>query len=93
MSSSPIIRKHFLLYGSVQGVGLRCRAYYAARSCGVSGFVRNLYDGSVEIEAEGEERAVYEMLRLIGEGHFIDIERVEEKDIPVHGSHGFRVES
>ena len=91
MSSSPVIRKHFLLYGSVQGVGLRYRAYYAARSCGVSGFVRNLYDGSVEIEAEGEERAVYEMLRLIGEGHFIDIERGEEKDIPVCGSLSFGI--
>ena len=49
------IRRHILFYGWVQGVGFRYRAYYAAMDNGVGGWVRNLPDGSVEAELEGEE--------------------------------------
>ncbi len=40
----------------MQGVGFRYSALKAARSFQVNGFVRNETDGSVYIEAEGEER-------------------------------------
>jgi acylphosphatase len=39
--------------GRVQGVGFRWSASREARSRGIKGFVRNLSDGSVYIEAEG----------------------------------------
>ena len=42
------IRKHIIFHGFVQGVGFRYRMYYTARANGVSGWVRNLYDGTVE---------------------------------------------
>jgi acylphosphatase len=41
--------------GVVQGVGFRWYARQTADRWGVKGFVRNLYDGSVEIYAEGNE--------------------------------------
>lgn len=39
--------------GYVQGVGFRWSALKEARSLGITGFVKNLPDGSVYIEAEG----------------------------------------
>ena len=49
-----MIRKHLLLTGMVQGVGLRYRTKYAASMRGLTGWVRNRMDGSVELEAQGE---------------------------------------
>lgn len=40
--------------GRVQGVGFRYSAVNKARQLGINGYVRNMYDGSVFIEAEGE---------------------------------------
>ena len=48
-----IIRKHFFFKGRVQGVGFRYRAQNAASMYSVTGWVKNLYDGSVEMEAQG----------------------------------------
>jgi acylphosphatase len=39
--------------GQVQGVGFRWRAAHEAWRAGITGFVKNLSDGSVYIEAEG----------------------------------------
>lgn len=86
------IRKHYLLYGSVQGVGLRYRAYYAAQQLGVTGYIRNLDDGSVEMEAEGDREALAKMLEVISSGHFVDIERIEEKNIPLQNDRSFERE-
>lgn len=48
--------------GTVQGVGFRYYTQSLARSLGVKGFVKNLPDGSVEIEAEGEQNILEEMI-------------------------------
>ena len=84
-----MIRRHYLFYGSVQGVGFRYRAYYAARNYGVTGWVRNLDDGSVEMEAEGREEDIEEMLLAIERGTFVQIENMEVRTIPVQGSYSF----
>ena len=44
---------HLYVSGRVQGVGFRFFAINRARRFGISGWVRNLPDGRVEIEAEG----------------------------------------
>lgn len=84
-----MIRRHYIIKGTVQGVGFRYRAYHAAERCGVTGWVRNLYDGSVEMEAEGGPEDIREMFSLIERGPFIDIEDMEIKEIPVQGSRSF----
>jgi acylphosphatase len=51
------MNKHLniLLHGKVQGVGFRWATMKAAHKFGIAGFVRNEPDGSLYIEAEGEE--------------------------------------
>ena len=88
---SKVIRKHIIFYGRVQGVGFRSRAEYAAESYGVSGWVRNLYDGSVEMEAEGTEQSIDNMIIAIERGSYIRIEDMSVKTIPVEGSHYFEI--
>jgi acylphosphatase len=63
-----IRRKHYLLSGRVQGVGFRYFAYRLARELGLRGWVRNLPDGRVEIEAQGEEDSLDQFLLEIKSG-------------------------
>ena len=48
-------RIHIWVSGVVQGVGFRYFTVRQARESGILGWVRNTYDGKVEIVAEGEE--------------------------------------
>lgn len=77
MTEKKIVRKRLTLYGDVQGVGFRYRAYHAAASLRVTGWVRNEWDGSVQMEVQGTEEEIRQMLRLTEEGRFIRIDRVE----------------
>ncbi len=51
-------RVHLLVSGLVQGVAFRAYTVDEARRLGVAGWVRNLADGRVEVEAEGDRRAL-----------------------------------
>ncbi len=51
-------RVHILVSGLVQGVAFRAYTVDEARRLGVAGWVRNLADGRVEVEAEGDRRAL-----------------------------------
>lgn len=78
-----IERRHYIFSGSVQGVGFRYRATYAARGLGITGYVKNLYDGRVEMEVQGDRDSITRMLVEIEDGSFIHIEDMEVKNIPV----------
>ena len=54
--------------GLVQGVGFRYFARRAAQTLGVSGWVRNRPDGSLEVLAEGDEEALHALVRKLREG-------------------------
>ena len=56
--SERFVRARVLIHGHVQGVAYRAFARASALKCGVRGGVRNLTDGGVEIEAEGEQEAI-----------------------------------
>ena len=77
------IRKHMTIYGDVQGVGFRYRAEHAANSLRLTGWVRNEWDGSVEMEVQGEEESIKKLLSMIGQGTYVFIERVVEEVIPL----------
>lgn len=57
-----------LLEGRVQGVGFRWHTRLEARAIGVSGWVRNLEDGSVEAHLEGDADRVAELLEWLKSG-------------------------
>jgi acylphosphatase len=61
-SDEPVVRRKVIVSGRVQGVWFRetCRTEAVARA--VSGYVRNLEDGTVEAVFEGSRGAVEEMV-------------------------------
>lgn len=81
-----MIRKHFKFTGRVQGVGFRYRAKYSASGIGVTGWVKNEWDGSVEMEAQGSEEQINQLLKMINQGSYISIDFIEMKQIPVNES-------
>ncbi len=76
-------RIHYIFHGSVQGVGFRYHAYHAANSLGLTGYVRNLYDGTVEAEVQGQSAAIQEFLRMLYDGRYIRIDDIDVKNISV----------
>ncbi|MBR5340774.1 MAG: acylphosphatase [Erysipelotrichaceae bacterium] len=77
------IRKHLVFYGEVQGVGFRFQAQMAANQLGLTGWVRNEYDGSVTMEVQGTEEEIDKAIEMIGNSRFIHIERIESQKIPL----------
>nr|WP_300650767.1 acylphosphatase [uncultured Anaerobutyricum sp.] len=82
-----MIRKHIIAHGRVQGVGLRFTVTGFAKKYNVTGWVRNLYDGTVEMEVQGLEHRVDLFLQELssdrpGGNRFIRIDRLDISDIP-----------
>jgi acylphosphatase len=74
------VRLHAHIRGLVQGVSFRYYTIRQARVLGVTGWVRNRYDGSVEVVAEGERSPVSELLTWLHRGPpSARVERVEER--------------
>ena len=72
--------------GKVQGVSYREFTRREAEALGVTGFARNLRDGSVEIVAEGEEKQLKEFERRFRKGPLMAfITEVEVKEEPATG--------
>ena len=63
-----LTRVHVIVKGRVQGVCFRAETQYEARKLGLSGWVRNLRDGSVEAVFEGEKSDVERMIQWCGRG-------------------------
>ena len=59
---------HAFVRGRVQGVFFRSFVERHARWLGLKGYARNLFDGRVEVVAEGEKAALEELLRQLHHG-------------------------
>ena len=91
-AESDIIRKRIRVQGSVQGVGFRYLSRQAASYLGLTGWVRNEYDGSVLLELQGESYAVDRLLPTVQNGRWIRISDIQEEEIPVQETESsFRV--
>ena len=83
------VRKHIFFYGRVQGVGFRYYAVQKANQLGLTGWGKNLYDGSVEMEVEGQEELIDQLIIFLQNRTYIWIERINAKKIPLQQDRSF----
>ena len=77
------VRWRLRCWGQVQRVGFRYTALYLARRLKLIGWVRNLTDGSVQMEAQGDVAQVRQFLiRLKAQPH-IHIEKTVIEELPL----------
>lgn len=85
-------RVHVIVSGRVQGVGFRYFAVSLASKYQISGWVRNLYNGDVELEAEGTSDRLQFFLQEVQEGNrFVRVRNMEVSTISLKNEKGFRV--
>lgn len=86
--------RRFVVRGRVQGVGFRWFVEREAHMLGVSGWVRNNADGSVEVLAMGTREQISGLRSRLQQGpRAARVDAVEEKDAqPVAGLKSFRIE-
>jgi acylphosphatase len=78
--------------GRVQGVGFRWSASNEAKNRGINGFIKNLSDGSVYIEAEGYEQQVTAFVEWCRRGTGLSfVESVEVNSLPPVNYIDFRI--
>jgi acylphosphatase len=83
----------FLVRGRVQGVGFRWWTYTRARQLGLSGSVRNLPDGRVEVIGSGAPAALATFRTDLGQGPpGATVDHVHEEDVAPPASSDFRIE-
>ena len=88
------VRRHVIVYGRVQGVGVRAATRAKAEACGVAGFVRNRPDGGVEAAFEGDADAVAALVAFCRAGpRLARVERVELREEPAEGAARFELRS
>lgn len=94
LPADNVVRRHFDLYGRVQGVGFRYTAYSYARSYGLTGWVRNCSDGHVEMVLQGNQKRIQAVISSLREDRWIRVDEVvevgealkpEEKEFKVTG--------
>lgn len=86
------MRRQYQFFGEVQGVGFRYRAAQAARDLGVTGWVRNEPDGSVEMEAQGTEEELDRLAEVISAGRYVAIFHMDVKQMTeIKGERGFSI--
>ncbi len=72
-------RAHIFIRGRVQGVFFRDHTRKWALSLGLTGWVRNLADGRVEVMVEGDQKAIEGLITRLGEGP--PLSHVEDVDV------------
>lgn len=86
-------RVHLLISGDVIGVGFRAWTVRNAKELGLTGWVRNTEDKTVEILIEGKKEKLEEMIKRCHQGPEVAwVERVQVKWIEASGEFaGFEV--
>lgn len=84
------MRQHLVatIYGQVQGVNLRSMIKVQALALGIVGLVLNLPEGTVRLEAEGDQEALEKLMRWINSGPSgVRIDRVDDYWSPDQGAY------
>jgi acylphosphatase len=86
-----MICRRVVYRGRVQGVGFRYTAQHVAAGFAVAGYVRNLSDGSVELEALGEGDQVQAFLDALAQRMAGNIARADVEDVAPGAYQGFKI--
>ena len=75
-----LINRHLTISGRVQGVGFRWSTQRLAQQAGLQGFVKNLADGRVYVEVQGEEAVVERFVQRLAAGPtpYAIVEKVDQ---------------
>ena len=74
-----LFKNRYIVYGRVQGVGFRRFVLRCAEEYAIGGWVKNLPDGNVEIEAIGNQTSITGFLDKVSLGSwFSNVEEIEE---------------
>ncbi len=86
---------HLLVEGRVQGVGFRAATQRTAEHLKVTGWVRNLADGRVEIRAEGPVEALESLLSWVKHGpRWSNVRHIDvQRSATTHGLRGFVIKA
>ena len=77
------MKRYYIVYeGRVQGVGFRFHLYKIATALKLTGYVRNMYNGNVEAEVQGENVDAF-LKKSLEEDRFIKIYDYSLKSIPL----------
>lgn len=77
-------RYYIIVEGQVQGVGFRNFTQLNAIRNHCTGWVRNMDNGMVELQIQGEEENISKLLHTLKEGnYFIQVTNVVRKEIPL----------
>ncbi len=76
-------RWRIIFFGKVQHVGFRYTAYYLARELYLTGWVRNLPDGRVLLEAQGGVSRVRKLVLQLKSQPHIHCEHMQIEEIPL----------
>ena len=87
-----MVRRHIQVTGQVQGVGFRWFAKMTASRLGLTGWVRNCPDGSVELEIQGDPYSVEDFLQAVSQGPgYAQVDQVHTAPRELEDEHSFRV--
>lgn len=78
-----IVRKHIIFSWKGPRGWFRYHSTYKAENLGLTGWVRNCYDGSVEMEVQGDPNKINDLLLYLQAQRFVQIEEMDEKKIPL----------
>ena len=88
-----MIARHVRVTGRVQGVWFRAWTRDQAQALGVSGWVRNQADGSVEAVVSGSSEAVAALIGALHEGPpAAEVENVRVTETEAPAEPGFRID-
>jgi len=80
------LARRFVISGRVQRIGFRAFVYDHAVNEGISGYVKNLPDGRVEVVAEGDSEAMLRLERALRQGPIAArVDEVEVDELPPAG--------
>jgi acylphosphatase len=88
---ADIVSRHVTYSGRVQGVGFRYTARQLASGFAVTGYVRNLPGGDLELVAEGAPDQVDAFLAAVARRMADSIDRARVNEVPPAGHDGFSI--